>query len=134
MLTLLSSMSYYDQLDQFDMFGRAGLTSFEIAQVPTRFVGFAVVTITVVAHCILLAYCMSLFLRNTTSSRLGASWSAVAQVATCHVLGYLQHATQASDNDFQTRLKADGLDSSKVCLEEIEGQGSISISGKDEDK
>lgn len=134
MITLLSSMAYYDQMGQFDKWTKAELTSFKTAQVPVGYIGFTVVMITVAAHCILVAYCMSLFLRNTTLSRLGASWSAVAQVATGDVLGYLEHATQASDNDFQTRLKADGLESSKVCLQEVEGQVSISISGKDRHK
>lgn len=134
MITLLSSVTYYHQVGQFDKWTQAELTSFVTTQVPVSYVGFTVVMITVTAHCILVTYCVSLFLRNTALSRLGASWSAVAQVATGDVLGYLGHATQASDNDFHDRLKADGLESSKACLGEIDEQVSIFIGGKDEDK
>lgn len=134
MITLLSSMAYYDQMVQFDKWTQGEVTFFQTAQIPVGYVGFAVVSITVAAHCILVAYCVSLFLRKTTLSRLGASWSAVAQVATGDVREYLGQATQARDNEFQARLKADGKDSSKVCLEEVNGQVSISIIRKDEEK
>lgn len=134
MLTLLSSMAYYDQMGQFDKWTQAEMTFFQTAQVPVGYVGFTVVTLTVLAHCILVAYCVSLFLRKTTLSRLGASWSAVAQVATGDVMDYLEHAMLASDNDIQARLKADGKKSSKVRLEEVDGQVSISIIRKDEEK
>lgn len=134
MITLLSSMAYYDQMAQFDKWTQAEVTFFKTAQVPVGYVGFAVVAITVLAHCILVAHCVSLFLRKTTLSRLGASWSAVAQVATGDVMEYLEHATQASDNEVQARLKADGKESSKVCLEEVDGQVSVLITGKDEEK
>lgn len=134
MITLFSSMAYYDQMGQFDKWTQAKVTFFQTAQVPVGYFGFAVVTITVIGHCILVAYCVLLFLRKTALSRLGASWSAVAQVATGDVREYLGQATQASDDDFQARLKADGKHSSKVCLEEVDGQVSISIIGKDEEK
>lgn len=134
LITLLSSMAYYDQMDYFDKWTRAEVTLFQTAQVPVGYFGVAVVKITVMAHCILVAYCVSLFLRKTTLSRLGASWSAVAQVATGDVMEYLENATQASDNDIQARLKADGRISSKVCLEEVDGQVCIFIIGKDEEK
>lgn len=130
MITLLSSMAYYDQMGQFDKWTQAEVTFFETAQVPVHYVGFAVVTITVVAHCILVVYCVSLFIRETTLSRIGASWSAVAQVATGDVMGYLEHATQASDSEVQARLKADGKKASKVYLEEVDGKVSVSIIGK----
>lgn len=134
MITLLSSMAYYDQTGQFDKWTQAEVSFFKPAQVPVGFAGFTVVILTVTFHCILVAYCVLLFIRNTTSSRLGASWSAVAQVATGDVLGYLKHATQASDSDFEARLKMDGLKSSKVYLEDVHGEVSISISGKDGEK
>lgn len=134
MITLLSSMTYYDQMGQFDKWTQAEVTFFETAQVPVGYVGFAVVTATVVAHCILVIYCVAIFIRKTTLSRIGASWSAVAQVATGDVMGYLEHATQASDDDFQARLKADGKERSKVCLEEVDGQVSVCIVAKDEEK
>lgn len=134
MITLLSSMAYYNQMVQFDKWTQAEVTFFETAQVPVGCFGFAIVTITVIAHCILMAYCVSLFLRETTLSRLGASWSAVAQVATGDVMEYLKHATQASDRDVQAGLKADGKKSSKTCLEEVDGQVSIFIIRKDEEK
>lgn len=134
MITLLSGITYYDQMAQFDKWTQAEVAFFKTAQVPVGYVGFAVVATTVIAHCILVAYCVSLFLRKTTLSRLGASWSAVAQVATGDIMEYLGDATQASDNDFQARLKADGKESLKACLEEVDGQVSVSIIGKDEEK
>lgn len=134
MFTLLSSMTYYDQMDRFDKWTQAELTFFETAQVPVGYIGFAVVVVTVAAHWILVVYCVSLFIQKTTLSRLGASWSAVAQIATGDVMEYLEHATLASDDGFRCRLKADGKGSSKVCLEEVDGQVSVSIIGKDEDK
>lgn len=134
MITLLSSMTYYDQMGQYDKWTKAEVTFFETAQIPVGYFGFTVVTITIIAHCILVAYCVSLFLRQTTLSRLGASWSAVAQVATGDVMEYLEQATQATDDDIRARLKSDGRKSSKIRLEEIDGQVSISILGKDEEK
>lgn len=121
-------------MGQFDKWTQAQLTSFETAQVPVSYVGFAVATITVAAHCILVACCVSLSLRKTTLSRLGSSWSAAAQAITGDVMGYLGDTTQASDDDFQSRLKADGTNSSKIRLEEANGQVSISMLRKDEER
>jgi hypothetical protein len=95
MITLLNSMAYYDQMGQFDKWTRAEMTSFKIVQVPTGYVGFSVVVITVTAHCVLMAYCVWLFIQNTAFSRLGASWSAVAQVATGDVWGLLDQSKAA---------------------------------------
>lgn len=134
MITLLSSMAYYDQMGQFDKWTQAELTSFKTAQVPVGCAGFAVVTITVMAHCILVTHCVSLFLRKTSLSRISASWSAVAQVATGDVMEYLEHSTHASDDNLQARLKADGVEASKVRLEEVDGQVTISIIGKNGQK
>lgn len=134
MITLLSSMAYYDQMGQFDKWTQAEVTFFQTAQVPVGHVGFSVVTIAVIAHCVLVAYCVSLFLQKTNLSRIGASWSASAQVATGDVMEYLKQATQASDNDLKAKLKADGKESSKVCLEEVDGQVCVFTIGKDEEK
>lgn len=134
MITLLSSMIYHETLSQFQLWTEAELTSFATTQVPVGYAGFVVVMITIAAHFVLVAYCLALFFRNTALSRLGASWSSIAQVATGDFTGYLGHATQASDDDIQTRLKEDGFKSSKVCLKEIDGRVSIFICGKDEDK
>lgn len=127
MITVLSSMAYYEQMGQFDKWTLADLSSFETAEVPVGYTGLAVVLATVTAHGILVSYCLSLFLRKTKLTRLGASWIAIAQVATGDVRGLLTHATKSSDDEFKERLKTDGITLSEARLQEADGKASVSI-------
>lgn len=134
MITMLSSMAYYEQMGQFDKWTQAEMSYYQTAEVPVGYAGLAVVLAMVTAHGILVSYCLVLFLRKTNLTRLGANWSAIAQVAAGDIAGLLKHATKASDDDVQKILKTDGMTLSKVRLDETGEKACISIIGKCKDR
>lgn len=133
MITMLSSMAYYEQMGQFDKWTQAEISYYQPAEVPVGYAGLAVVLAAVTVHGILVSYCVALFLQKTSLTRLGANWSTIAQVATGDVGGLLKDATTASDDDVQKRLKTEGAALSKVRLEETDEKASISVIGKCKD-
>ncbi|CAJ2514122.1 Uu.00g022410.m01.CDS01 [Anthostomella pinea] len=90
-ITLLSSMAYYDQIGQFDKLADAQQTFWVVADAPVGHHGLAVVVASMVAHVLVTVVILFMFLRQTSLSRLGASWSTMAQGLSGDASEYLNH-------------------------------------------
>ncbi|KAK0706111.1 hypothetical protein B0T26DRAFT_679836 [Lasiosphaeria miniovina] len=78
LITLMSSMTYYDILNAYDLQEPVQVTYFVPATMPDVGAGLWTVTAVLGVHLALMAVVLWLFLRRTTHSRLGATWAAVA--------------------------------------------------------
>ena len=79
-LTTLTGIAYYDQLQQFNDVSTIKQKSFVVATAPKRFRGLIAVTSVATAHLVITAIILWLFLSKTRVSSIGNSWQAVAQV------------------------------------------------------
>ncbi len=68
LITLLSSIAYYDQLARFEDNTVTAQTFFVVANVPVSARGFIVVAVTVGAHLILAGVILAIFLKETRLS------------------------------------------------------------------
>ncbi|ROV99087.1 hypothetical protein VMCG_06646 [Cytospora schulzeri] len=116
-MTLLAGMTYYDQMGQFDKVTPADTTLFRVASVPVSHRGLAIVTAALLVHLATMAVILVLFLRRTSFSRLGACWSALAQVGTGDVAGHLRYATLLSDGQVEEELRRKAVGHEKVRLD-----------------
>lgn len=120
MITLLSGMTYYDQMGQFDKATAANTTMFQVASVAVAYRGLAAVAAVMLVHSAAVAATLALFLRRTSFSRLGACWSALAQVATGEdVAEHLRRATLLSDGQVEEEMKKKAIGHDKVRLEVV---------------
>ncbi|KAK3938502.1 hypothetical protein QBC46DRAFT_317605 [Diplogelasinospora grovesii] len=122
-ITLLSSMAYYDQIGQFDKQAMTQQTFYVLVNVPTSYRGFVAVAATVTAHIAVMAIVWTMFVRQTRYSRIGGSWSALSQGIAIGEWGarYLRDAKLMSDDEVKERMKKDGLAGMRVGVTEVDG-------------
>ncbi|KAI3321479.1 hypothetical protein HD806DRAFT_502678 [Xylariaceae sp. AK1471] len=122
MITLLSGMAYYDQIGQFDKVAEIRESLYEVADVPVGHLGLSIVIVTMLLHIIVSTIILFLFLRHTSLSRLGATWSTLAQGSSGDASVYLDHAELLSDKEIEKKMESDGVKDSRVRLEEQDGR------------
>jgi hypothetical protein len=98
LVTILTSLAYYDQLEQFNGLGTVAITNFVTSTVPVSHRGFIAVISVVLVHIILLAIVVALFVVETNISALGNSWQVVAQLQSDKVESVMEGAGLKTDN------------------------------------
>ena len=127
LITLLSSMAYYDQLAQFNRIEPVIQTYFVAVNTPQHRRGLlAVVTVTVV-HLILVTIIASRFLRLSRFSMLGNSWQAASQAVTPETIEYLTTTSLMTDKQVKQQMTDDGKEKLRVGLAQIEGTGRVGL-------
>ena len=81
LLTVFTSMSYYDQLQQYNNAGNITTTSFIVVSKPESMRGIVAVTIVASVHILMIAYIIHQFLSSSSVSTIGNAWQTIAQVA-----------------------------------------------------
>ena len=127
LITLLSSMAYYDQLGQFDNRAPTSQTQFVIANTPQRYRGFVAVATVLVVHLILLGIIVTMFLNGTRYSMLGNSWQSVSQVVTPETEAYLAIASMKVDDEVKSKMKDDGVKSLRIGIDQIDGSNRVGV-------
>ncbi|KAH8891460.1 hypothetical protein GQ53DRAFT_746570 [Thozetella sp. PMI_491] len=125
MLTLLSSMAYYDTAAQFDAVAPADVSFFVVASVPLSWRGFIVVAVTMAAHLAITIALLIKFLWDTQFSRVGATWSALAQGSYGETEAWLAGAELASDQGVESSMETEGVTSVVVGLAAENGRVGI---------
>jgi hypothetical protein len=98
-ITVLTGVAYYDQLQQFNDVNNVTQTTFNIVTAPVKNRGLIAVTVVLGAYLILiLGIILPLFLKGTTVSTLGNAWQAVAQVYAEKTKEMLEKAPLAVDS------------------------------------
>ncbi|KAE9367389.1 hypothetical protein N431DRAFT_416001 [Stipitochalara longipes BDJ] len=122
MVTLLSSMAYYDVLP---LFNRAGIVDqqFEIiANIPVREAGLFVVIGIQTVHAVLIGVILWAYLRLSRYSSLGNSWQTVAQLVSPPTTDILEVASTGSKKEVRAMLTSSGREGLVVGLEKVDGR------------
>ena len=127
LITLLSSMAYYDQLGQFDNRAPISQTQFVTANTPQRYRGFVAVTTVLLVHLILLGIIVTMFLNGTRYSMLGNSWQSVSQAVTSETEGYLAIASMKVDDEVKSKMKEDSVQSLRIGIDQIHGSNRVGV-------
>lgn len=127
LITLLSSMAYYDQLGQFDNKAPISQTQFVTANTPQRYGGFVAVATVLLVHLIILGIIVTMFLHGTRYTMLGNSWQSVSQVVTPETEAYLAIASMKIDDEVKSKMKDDGVKSLRIGIDQIDGSNRVGI-------
>ena len=127
LITLLSSMAYYDQLGQFDNRALISQTQFVTANTPQRYRGFVAVATVLLVHLMLLGIIVTMFLNGTHYSMLGNSWQSVSQAVTSETEAYLAIASMKVDDEVKSKMKDDGVQSLRIGIDQIDGSNRVGV-------
>lgn len=116
MQTLLAGMAYYDQMWQFDEAAVAERTFFVVANVVVRRSGFIAVAVIVGVHLVLVGAVVWLFVKQTALSRVGGTWSVLAQVVGGEGREYIEKAAMLGDGEVEDMMKKDARRGERVGL------------------
>ena len=123
-ITVLTGIAYYDQLQQFNDASKITQTDFIIVTAPVKKRGLIVVSAVLGVHLILiLGIILPLFLKQTTVSTLGNAWQAVAQVYGEKTKEMLEKAPLAVDSVVEVAVKRPEGEKGKLINHEIVGIG-----------
>ncbi|KAE9374879.1 hypothetical protein N431DRAFT_335687 [Stipitochalara longipes BDJ] len=125
LFTLLSSITYYDNLGGFDKIGPVQQRFLALGNIPSSYRGFIAVTTTLSLHFVLMAVVLYLFLTGTKISRLGATWAALAQAIRGETAIYIQTADILGDEDVTKLMEEHNTAKALVKLHKIEGNVSV---------
>ena len=106
-LTVFTSMSYYDQLQQFNNANKITTTSFVVVSKPASLRGIIAVTIVASVHLLLIAYVIYQFLFNSSISTIGNAWQTVAQVVQGEGKQLVDGARLATDDKVGKMVKTE---------------------------
>jgi hypothetical protein len=127
LITLLSSMAYYDQIGQFDNSNAVQQTFFIAANVPQRFYGFLAVAILLAVHLTVVILIVVMFASETRFSMLGNSWMGLSQAVAADTKEYVSVASTMTDDQLKDYMKTNGRHKSRVGLAPIKGSSQVGI-------
>ena len=105
LLTVFTSMLYYDQLQQFNYANNISMTSFVVVSKPASVRGLTAVTIVASVHLLLIAYIVYRFHSKSSVSTVGNAWQTVAQVMQGDAKVLVDGAGFATDSKVEEAVK-----------------------------
>ena len=127
LITILSSMAYYDQLGTFNNRAPISQAQFVTANTPKRYSGFVAVATVLLVHLILLGIIITMFLNGTRYSLLGNAWQSVSQAVTSETEAYLAIASMKVDDEVKSKMKDDGVQSLRIGIDQIDGSDRVGV-------
>lgn len=109
MITILTSMAYYDQMPRFETSTKATQVHFTTVLYPQSHLGFFGVTILVGVHLIIVVTSTILFLKQTRYTLLGNYWQSLAQIQTPEIQVLSSGSANARDKDVSAKARSEGL-------------------------
>lgn len=107
-ITILSSMAYYDQLPNFETTAHnVSTTYYEPFVFPQSFRGYAAVLATTTIHCLLIMLITVTFITSTHLTTLGDHWQSISQVVSPATEEFLKKSSRATDKEVRRGLKAE---------------------------
>jgi hypothetical protein len=114
LITLLSSITYYDLPAEFDVSATVQTKYWIQATVPVTSRGLIIVTSTLPLHFLLLGIILGLFVRKPRHSRLRGTWAAMAQGSSGIMGQHLAGSCWEDDCAVEKRLKSGRLEKTSV--------------------
>ena len=130
-LTVFTSISYYDQLQQFNNANKITTTSFVVVSKPASLRGIIAVTIVASVHLILIAYVTYHFLFGSSISTIGNAWQTVAQVVQGEARRLLDGARLATDDKVEEMVETHLWDRRLVGLRVSADRTDVELTHRD---
>ncbi|KAI1092118.1 hypothetical protein F5B19DRAFT_232902 [Rostrohypoxylon terebratum] len=108
LLTVLSAIAYYELSPLFRKSGTGVVTEFEVVTYPQSWSGLTTVVALLTAHFLVCMVILRTYLTKTRLTRLGSSWSSVAQMHSAGTKALVQDGTLASDDEVKKYLSEKG--------------------------
>ncbi|KAH7408665.1 hypothetical protein DE146DRAFT_786082 [Phaeosphaeria sp. MPI-PUGE-AT-0046c] len=107
LITVLSMTNYYSQLPAFDRLESVNVSFFSNVLYPRNSLGFILLLWALVAHYIIMATIVVLFVSRTRLTLLGNAWSAFSQLAeSADVKEYVEDASSKNDSTVLRELRS----------------------------
>ncbi|KAL8716636.1 MAG: hypothetical protein Q9225_006047 [Loekoesia sp. 1 TL-2023] len=104
-LTIFTSITYYDQLQRFNSPNQIQTTPFIIVNRPRSIQGLVAVTTVFGIHLLLMSMILYLFLSRSVLSTVGNAWQTLAQIMRGDALKLVQIAALATDSTVEEKVK-----------------------------
>jgi hypothetical protein len=104
-LTLIASMTYYDQLAQFDNAAAVSQSVFIETNLPAAFWGWLGIVIVLSIHIFVAWLVLFWFLAATKYTLLGQKWQNLAQATTAETAKFIAMATDMLDDSVKIEMK-----------------------------
>jgi hypothetical protein len=114
MITILSSMAYYDQVTRFDYNCNGTATFFTTVVYPQSSSGLTAFLVILTAHLLLVAAATIAFVLESKYTLIGNYWQAIAQLRSPEIDGILAVSSMLKDNEVARKLKRAGRDDVEV--------------------
>ena len=108
LITVLTSMSYYDLLHAFSISAPATTSFSREVLAPIRWHGLIGVVIVISVHFLLLVIFVVLFTRSTSYSTIGNSWQAIAQVVSEDTVRVVDASADMTDKEVGDLIRQAG--------------------------
>ncbi|KAM0721240.1 hypothetical protein Q7P37_003528 [Cladosporium fusiforme] len=126
-MTILTSMTYYDQMPRFaEVVEDVALTFFEPTLFPQSLRGLSAALIVTTVHCLLVIFITLGFIASTRFTQLGNHWQTVSQLVSPATQSFLVNTTHSTDRQVKDAVVAEGREHNLVSI--VEGDsGSIGV-------
>ena len=116
LITILSSMAYYDQMPQFARSSNTSQVFFTTVLFPQAHLGFWLVLVVLAAHIALVGAITIGFLFYSRNTLLGNHWQSIAQLQGPEIESLLSKAHTATDGDIKRTSKSAGYEDVRVGI------------------
>jgi hypothetical protein len=127
LITVLSSMAYYDQMSLFETQTNATQVFFETVLYPQSYRGFTAVAVVLTFHSLLVAIITASFMAYTQYTMLGNQWQAVSQLFSGETETLILGSSKMTDKDVRKCLEKDGRAEAMVGVRPTEDEDKIGI-------
>ena len=128
LITVLSSMAYYDQMPQFASSSNSSQVFFATVLFPQSHLGFWLIVIVVAAHTAIVGLIAIAFVLCSQHTLLGNHWQAIAQLQAPETEDLLTRTRMATDSDVQRALRIAGYEDVRVGVRSLKDGRSIGLS------
>ncbi|KIX05647.1 uncharacterized protein Z518_03619 [Rhinocladiella mackenziei CBS 650.93] len=115
-ITVLSSMTYYDQFPQYTTKDEISHVYFTTVLCPRAYSGYGALISTAIVHLVIIAIVAMLFIREAKVTLLGNSWSSISQIVTSETEEVIQNSFKLTDSEVKKILENEGRGGLRVCI------------------
>ena len=127
LITMLSSMAYYDQMPGFARSSETSQVFFTTVLFPRSHLGFWLVAIALAAHIGLVALIALGFVIYSQHTLLGNHWQSIAQLQGPETEDLLVRTRMATDSDVKRALKVAGYEDVRVGIRSLEDERGVGL-------
>ena len=127
LITVLSSMAYYDSMPQFQTVNNATQVFLETVLYPHSHRGFAAVVAVIAIHWVLIAVITAAFLMSSRYTVLGSHWQAASQLSSPETETILLSSSMVADKDVKKNLDVERREHVRVGIAQLEDEDKVGI-------